>query len=114
MSIGARLKIALHPPKRPYREENRALFITLTNDPRLAGGKIDAGAIKREHLGDAHGTAQQHLDQRSETQFRHNNSAIGVVKLDGLDKPLDFDGRKEADLAARALGKTDGRRIEAR
>jgi hypothetical protein len=113
MGIAARLKIVPHPPKRPYREENRALLIALADNPCLAGGEVDAGAIKREHLGDAHGTAEQRLDQRSETQARHDDSAIGVVELDGLDKPLDLDGRKEADLAAGALWETDVRRIEA-
>jgi len=114
MSIGARLKIALHPLKRPYREENRPLLISLTDNPCLAGGEVDAGAIKREHFGDAHGTAKQRLDQRSETQARHYDSAIGVAEPNGLDKPLDFDGRKEADLPVGSFGKADVRRIEAR
>ena len=114
MSIGARVKIALHPLQRPYREENRPLFIALADNPRLAGGKINAGAVKREYLGDAHGTAKQRLNQRSETQARHDNSAIGVVKPDGLHKPLDLDGRKEADLPVGSFGKADGRRIESR
>jgi hypothetical protein len=113
MDIGARLKIALHPLKRPRREENRPLFIALADNPGLAGVKINAGAVKRERLGDTHGAPEQRLDQRSETQARHNNSAIGVVKPNGHDKPLDLDGRKEVDLPAGALGKTDVRRIEA-
>jgi hypothetical protein len=113
VSIGARLKIALHPLKRPQREENRPLFIALADNPCLAGVKVDAGTVKREHLGDAHGGAKQRLDQRSETQPRHYDSAIGVVNPNGLDKPLDLNGRKEGDLPAGALGKTDVRRIEA-
>jgi hypothetical protein len=114
MAICACLKITLHPLKRPHREENRPLLISLADNPRLAGGEVDAGAVKREHLGDAHGTAKQRLDQRSKAQACHDNSAIGVVDPDGLDEPLDFDGRKEADLPAGALWETDVRRIEAR
>jgi len=114
MGIAARLKIALHPLKRPYREENRPLLIALADNPCLAGGEVDAGAIKGEHLGDAHGTAEQRLGQRSETQTRHYDSSIGVVEPNGLHKPLDLDGRKEADLSAGALWETDVRRIEAR
>jgi hypothetical protein len=113
MNIGTRLKITLHPLKRPQGEENRPLLIALADNPSLAGGEVDAAAVKREHLRDAHGTPKQHLHQRPEAQASHYYSAIGVVKLNGLDKPLDFDGRKEVDLPAGALGKADGRRIEA-
>src|ERR1039457_5133236 len=113
MDIGARLKIALYPLKRPRREEDRPLFIALADNPGLAGVKINAGADKGGPGGDPRAPPDQPPAQRSKTQPRHNNSAIGVVKPNGHDKPLDLDGRKEVDLPAGALGKTDVRRIEA-
>src|ERR1022692_2302571 len=80
MDIGARLKIALHPLKRPRREENRPLFIALADNPGLAGDKSSGGGVKGEPLGDPRGAPERPLAQRWETQARHNNSAIGVVK----------------------------------
>src|ERR1039457_2914718 len=80
MDIGARLKIALHPLKRPRREENRPLFIALADNPARAREKIRGGAEKREPRGDTHPAPAPPLDQLSKTRARHNNSAIGVVK----------------------------------